>query len=485
MARNRGRLGALALIVLSGALTSCGQEEEPEQPVNVVLISIDTLRPDHLGVYGYDRDTSPRIDAIAKRAVVFDRAYSQSPKTGPSHMTMLTGLFPGAHGVRNLGEEPNVALSESIPTLAERLKEGGYKTAAFTAGGHVGADLGFDRGFDTFEAGGGVQKIFERAITEVNDRAKEEEPFFLFVHTYEVHDPYVPPEKYQRWNDPSYAGEIISTRRALKEAAGEEWQKQHEIFWDKVDPESAADIQRLKDLYDGSIALTDELVGALYDRLEKHGELENTLFVIVSDHGEEFSDHGGFLHESLYDELLHVPWIMQFPKGRGDAWNGKRIAAPVRMVDLMPTVLRTLDLALPEICEGADIRPLLSGKETPHPRPLFAEWPRAFMTSLQTDDWKLIQKESAETLDEELFNMATDPGETKSVLESESEIAQKVREAIQKVQGVNGNIHSSFQSGKGVEMSPDVMKELQRLGYIGQKGPKKKEKKEESSKKPK
>ncbi len=466
---SRARRFAFAILTASaGFATSCGQEEEPAEPINVVLISIDTLRPDHLGTYGYERITSPRIDAIAKTGVVFENAFSQSPKTGPSHMTMMTGLFPETHGVRNLGDEPNLRLSDSIPVLAELLKKANYQTAAFTGGAHVGKELGFDRGFDVFEVGGGVQGIFQKAIDQAEQMSKRPDPFFLFVHTFEVHDPYVPPVKYQEWNDPSYQGDIFSSRRELKTAAGDQWQKQHELFWSKVDPERPGDIQRLQDLYDGSIKLTDELVGLLSDRLAAFGELDNTLFIIVSDHGEEFYEHEGFLHEALFNEVLRVVFVAKLPKDRSTQ-SAQRIAQPVRLVDLTPTVLRFLDLPTPELQQGVDLLPLLRGESTDELRPIYAQWPRSFMYSLETGGWKLIQKEHEEGVDEMLFEMSNDPGEKSSLLEAKPEPATRLRERLTEIREVSKKLNSLFGTGAEAPMSEELRKQLESLGYIGKK----------------
>lgn len=217
-------------------------DEPDERPWNVVLISVDTLRPDHLGAYGYERKTSPVIDELAKRGALFEQAYSQAPKTAPSHMSILTGLYPDAHGVKNFDEGENLRLSDRIPTLATLLEEEGYRTAAFTSGGHVRPDLGFDQGFEEYGTTGGVKGIFRGAEKKAKEFAGD--PFFLFIHTYEVHDPYVPPEGFRgRWTDASYDGGVIASRDELLEASGAVWADQHRTFWDRVDAESESTLR--------------------------------------------------------------------------------------------------------------------------------------------------------------------------------------------------------------------------------------------------
>ena len=185
-------LAALALLPLAPA---CGKNVRGEDQYNVILISLDTLRADHLQTYGYERETSPNIEAFGERSVVFEEAWSAAPKTAPSHMSIFTGLDPEHHGVMNLDVDGKEALSIEIPTLAMILRDEGYRTAAYHGGGHVGKELGFNRGFEEFKGSRHADVIFERGIEAARDF--KDEPFFLFLHTYEIHDPYTPPDEYR------------------------------------------------------------------------------------------------------------------------------------------------------------------------------------------------------------------------------------------------------------------------------------------------
>ena len=252
---------------------------------NVILISIDTLRADHLSAYGYPRNTSPAVDALARESVLFESAFSQSPKTAESHMTLLTGLYPSAHGVRNL-RASNARLSDDIPTLATLLSRAGYRTVGFHGAGNVDAELGFDQGFDTYVAPGAVDAVFgsgaEWLETHLSSPDREQ-PFFLFLHTKVLHDPYRPAPRYAAlFTDPDYAGEV-GTDAGLHAAqkSGGYW-RMHALYWDRVDPKTPADVQQLRDLYDALIRnMVDELAQVLA-RARGIGALRNTLLVFLS-----------------------------------------------------------------------------------------------------------------------------------------------------------------------------------------------------------
>jgi arylsulfatase A-like enzyme len=464
---------AIALLAASSLAAACSEPEEDHRGrYNVVIVSIDTLRADHLASYGYARDTAPNIRArIAEEGVVFERAYSQSPKTGPAHMTMLTGLLPDAHGVKNMADDAeNRKLSPGIQTLATMLRNEGYRTGAFTAKGHVVEELGFDQGFDVFRGGGGVHGIFQNGMSFVEEVAGQR--FFLFVHTYEVHDPYTPPRAYRElWADPDYAGAIISDSKELTEAAGKEWPRRHEVFWSKVDRESPADVQHLRDLYDGSIRLVDTWVGALLDTLEEHGELDRTLFVVLSDHGEEFLEHGEFLHETNYQELLHVPLIVRPPVGRDAGLRGERVASVVRLVDVVPTVLDVLD-----VDPGHDpmrigtpalrlVGPAARGGGEPS---VVSTWPRDGQFSYRKGDWKLIWLEAGEEREEtfELYDLAADPAEQADLAAAEPDRVAELHAELGKILAGCRAYLASVEAGEEIELDAETRADLQAIGYI-------------------
>lgn len=311
-------------------------------PLNVLLISLDTLRADRLGCYGYDRPTSPTIDwKLAVQGTLFQRAYSQYPQTFGSHMTLLTGLYPCAHGLPG-PKGAKRALSGDVDSLAELLRAAGYRTGAVTEGGYVNASVGFARGFGSFTEfmrlsregfpAGMVAETFgngARWIAREQDR-----PWFLFLHTYQVHEPYQPP--------PGYAERVVQQSGPFKPS----------------------------DLYDGEIRYTDEKLADLLAFLDTSGLAEKTLLIVTSDHGEQFGERGQRGHgNSLYNVLLHVPLIMRAP---GILPAGRRIGEVVGLIDVLPTVLDVLGLPAHAAAQGRSLAPLWNGHPLPA-RTLFAE----------------------------------------------------------------------------------------------------------------
>jgi arylsulfatase A-like enzyme len=440
----------------------------PANPVNVVIVSIDTLRPDHLGCYGYDRATSRSIDLLASESVLFENAYSQSPKTAASHMSVMTGLYPEAHGVRNWNDEGNERLSDHVPTLATRLRQAGYRTRAVTGFGNVRPELGFDQGFESYAAADGAQQAFASAGRIVRELTAEtearERPFFLFVHTYEVHDPYAPPLRFaRRFSDPEYAGEIPSSRRELQRAAGLEWSRQHEIYWNRVDRESPADVQRLRDLYDGAIRLMDDEIGEFVAELRRLEILDRTLFVFLSDHGEEFAEHGGFLHSTGYEEVLRVPLLIRFP-GTDDTDLRGREQAVVRLIDVLPTVLDWIGLPTPAHVQGRSLLSVLRPPGEATPRPVLSQWRLVALNALRVGDLKYIRKGN----DEALYDLAVDPGERHSLLEREPERAAAFLAQLYELVQESKQLHAALGRGTPVELDEAGREQLEALGYLAE-----------------
>ena len=462
---------ALGLALLGWGSAGCGPRSD-ELPPNLLLISIDTLRADHLGAYGRERNPSPNIDALARDGLLFERAYSQSPKTAPSHMSILTGVVPDVHGVENWENElPNRRLSDEIPTLATLLSEVGYHTAAFTGGGHVVAKLGFDQGFQEFREDTDIRTAFGRAAATMEGLSKQ--PFFVFVHTYEVHDPYAPPKKYQEmYVDPRYAGEIISLPSELM-ARSRDWQARVQTFWRSVDRKSAADLHRLRDLYDAGIRYADRFVGELLKRLEETGAADRTIVILLSDHGEEFMEHGHFRHRNIYQELLHVPLIVRIPGQEGEAFRGRRIDGLVRLIDILPTILGLMDLPVPEHVQGED---LLQSIPVDAPvemeRAVYSLWPRKQVSSLRKGRFKLIQR-SGQPLPQrwELYDLDADPGETRNLrndgADEHDRVFRELRSGLEALQDAARSYRDTLETGARVELDEHTREALRQLGYLG------------------
>jgi arylsulfatase A-like enzyme len=306
-----------------------------------VLISLDTVRPDHLGCYGYHRGTSPNIDRMANEGIRFARCYSQAPWTLPSHLSLFTSMLPSHNGVEGI----NQVLPEQVPTLAEMLQQNGYRTAALVNNGQMRAHWGFDRGFDVWREfmvdtpAGACPNLTSEAIHWLETARAE--PFFLFLHYYDAHDPYDPPEEFRRRFGSSLTG--AEARRLVWRARGP-----------KVNllPEQLTEVIGS---YDGEIGWLDQELGRLFAKLP-----DNTLLVLFSDHGEAFEEHGWTLHgATLFEEEVRTLLVMRRPQ-RLPA--GQVIDRGVMLLDVVPTVLGQCGIAVPSQCQGIDLQPLIDGQ---------------------------------------------------------------------------------------------------------------------------
>jgi arylsulfatase A-like enzyme len=435
-----------------------GSDELP----NLILISIDTLRADHLSAYGYERATSPSIDALAEESVVFEKAFSQSPKTASSHMTIMTGLYPEAHGLVNWDEAHN-RLGAGVPTLAGLLRDAGYRTEAYTWGGNVRAELGFDRGFDVYEHA--REAVFDRAGEALEEfAAASGPPFFLFLHTYEVHDPYAPPAEYAgRFLDPEYSGRIPSSEEELGAAigGGGSWWQRHLVYWGHVDRNSDEDVTRLRDLYDAAIAFVDQQIGDFLGLLGPLGLESNTVVVLLSDHGEEFFEHRGFLHDNLFQEVLHVPLMIRFPGGSGPL-APRRVEEVVRLVDLAPTILEHLQLPIPAHVQGASLLPVLKGEDTSS-RAVFSQWGALGMKSMRVGNWKVVYYPQSRFL----FDLSQDPFEQRNLAKRHPGQERGLHDSLEQILAESRTLRESLGPAPSPpELSDEVRKELKALGYL-------------------
>lgn len=439
---------------LDGWLTSNGP--------NVLLISVDTLRADRLGAYGYGRPTSPEIDGrLAAQGVTFERCYSQSPKTTPSHMTMLTSLYPCVHGVSMWrGNEPGPVLNGAVHTLAEVLKNAGYVTAAFTGRGNMHRSRGFEQGFDVYKHG----YQLDRAVDWMTRHRRRK--FFLFFHTYAVHDPYLPPERLiDLFDEDDYRGPVRVAVERLREDVGG-WRPAHRIFWDSVDSSDPLDVRFVKSLYDAAIRHMDEAtIGPLLDHLDLLGLANDTLVVFTSDHGEAFGEHGVFLHGDLYGETLRVPLVLRFP-GRLSA--GQRVPQRVRVIDVMPTILDLVEVPAPPVQQGLSLAPLLHGEVTEQEaRDVASEHSdpargRVF-ESLRHGDFTYIVEASTE----QLFDRSQDPWERENLAAGRPGELQTLRTKLARWRRGCRQLASEL-GPRGGLVAPDneTLQRLRALGYV-------------------
>ncbi len=429
---------------------------------NVVLVSIDTLRADRLGAYGYGRPISPALDArLAAEGVVFEDAWSQSPKTTPSHMTMLTSLYPSVHGVAlwtGTGAAPT--LNPRVVTLAEVLKNAGYATAAFTAGAHMHRDRGFGQGFDVYKHGDQLN----RALAFLDARGRQ--PFFLFFHTYEVHDPYTPPpEVAARWAAepvPAIADAVAKIRAGVSG-----WPQAHKIFWQPVDPTDARDVRYVSDLYDAGINKMDAgTLPALLSKLDALGLANDTLVVFTSDHGEAFQEHGTFLHEDLHVETLHVPLVLRFPQ-RLPA--GRRVQAPARLLDVTPTILDLVGLPIPAQAEGVSLeRAARDRPDATVPEVVFSEYSDAaagrVFESIRREPWVMIRDGAAV----QLFDTTKDAGERRDRASSDPERVTSLGAELDRWHDTTRRLAQRYgpRAGDIAAPSKETVDQLRALGYV-------------------
>ena len=424
----------IAAYCVTGVLAcSGGAPEAPREGLrpsassrpSILLITLDTTRADHLEPYGDADADTPALAHLAEQGVVFDNAVATAPVTAPAHASLLTGLYPPRHGLRN-----NLThhLPNDVQTLAERLASSGYRTAAFVSAVVLERRYGLDQGFEVYDddirstaASREMRMVMERRAEDTTDRAlawldtlQAGEPYFLWVHYYDPHLPYVPPPP---WS---------------------------ESFADRP--------------YDGEIAYMDSQIARLLNNpLVASGD---AVVAAIGDHGEGLGEHGEEAHGLLvYDSTIHVPWILRLPGGP----SGVRIESPISQVDLVPTIIDYLALEPdPENTQGRSLLPLLAGSDTGDERLLFSEsevpffsygWSR--LRSVRQGEWKLIDAPAPE-----LYDLSRDPGEESNLAADRPEDVRRLTAAVD-AWWVEGG-----ESGDSVAVDSQTEDQLRALGYL-------------------
>ncbi|HEY7697001.1 MAG TPA: sulfatase, partial [Vicinamibacteria bacterium] len=296
---------------------------------NVILISLDCVRADHLGAYGYERETSPRLDELAKEAVVFENATSISSYTHPTHLAMLTGLPPSINGVSRWRKPDS-----SVAYLPEILSRAGYRTNGIVSGPLLSQSFGFERGFDVYHAFHDETRAPElaKAALEMLHRGRGQ-PQFLFLHFFDAHWPYWP-------------GDELTTRFGplSTDTSGLLYKVRNQI-----PPANKEEVRHMMDLYDAEIVYVDREVGRFLDELKNAGMYENSLIIVTADHGEAFLEHGFWEHgQTLYQEMVHVPLLVKWPGEPAP----RRVASLVSQADLFPTILEAAGIPPAETAYG-------------------------------------------------------------------------------------------------------------------------------------
>jgi choline-sulfatase len=446
----------LALALSASHATAEGAAGDVEGPTrHLILISIDTLRPDHLGAHGYARPTSPNIDRLAAQGVVFLDATSTSPWTLPAHATMLTGLYPSRHGLKDHVNH----LSDSVPSLATRLRREGYRTMALINSHNLSRQYGLDQGFERlhyfseFDDPDATQRAIVNRGEEITDKAiqwlkkRDRRPFFLFVHYYDVHTDYGPRQEYRDLLVRPYSGPMTGATSQLGQLRREE---------KRIQPE---DVRHLIDLYDGEIRQLDDTLAKLFGFLDKEALTDETLLVITSDHGEEFMEHGSYMHgRTHYQEVIAIPWIMRGP----GLPSGLRIDWPVSLVDMVPTVLGLLGKP-GEGFDGANLAPYLNDAgQRPDDRLLFSE---ADHKNVELDMYRMVRQGrfkliyNRKTQELGLFDLEEDPGEQTSVDQQRSGLVLMLKKQLD-------GFSADQRDGERIPPpSPETLRLLKELGY--------------------
>jgi len=444
-------LSAAVLVIRQIFVRGSGVEGQCKD-CNILLVVIDPLRADALSIYGNPRNTTPSLDALAKKGYVFTNAFSVAPWTLPAAMSLMTGTYPSTHGILNkelIPDDPKkefipARLSETAPgitTLAENLKSSGYVTGGFAGGAALSASYGFDKGFDEYASGDafdGLPAVLPKAMEFL--RKHRNEKMFLFIHGFDVHGQYIPPGGLdRRYVSASYTGKLTGSTEEQK-SLREEGVKNGKIFL------TGDDVSFLRSIYDEKAARLDTSVRQIISEVESLHLSEKTIVIFTSNHGDEFYEHGRIDHGmTLFDEVLHIPLIIVVPGISG----GKKITTQVRSIDIIPTIFsligKTPDPQFGMQLRGTTLVPALTGKDLR--LNVFAETSYRYATfqkAVRTyDQWKLIMDEESQM--KQLYDINKDPKETEDLFSGGS---MKVSELIDALYTHNSILKPTKNSGK-------------------------------------
>ncbi len=440
------------------------QSNKNHKKFNVILIVIDALRADHLGCYGYKRDTSPNIDKFAKEGVLFTKAFSQGAATRISIPSIFTSLYPGVHKVLKV----NGSLASPFVTLPELLKKKGYISAAFV-GSQLTTISNFQQRFQFYEEVNiyTTPQITKKAIDWLKEKSP---PFFLYIHYFDCHVPYLPPSPYRNL---FYQKDINEEMDAYMQYFGVD-RDSALPYAQKLKAKGIDRLDFIISQYDGQIRYVDDHIKMLLEELENLKLSENTLIILTSDHGEEFKDHGYFFHERvLYDELIHIPLIIRLPKILPQS---KIIPNLVRHIDIMPTILDILKISSNNVMQGKSLLPLVREETTILSDAAFSEGyyniGHLKLKGIRTDKWKFIEVHNVvtNTYTYELYDLENDPRELNNLVEEKpkevSLFKEKLRDYTFSCQKIRGSILGEDFIDKPVMLDEETKERLRSLGYI-------------------
>ena len=441
---------------------------------NIVLISIDDLRADHLGCYGYSRHTSPNIDSFAKRNTLFKNCYVHEPWTLTSHISMLTSLYPITHGV-----DRSHPLDQAIVTLTETLESEGYMALGFvSAGAWTRAAFGLGQGFKIYCDGKPGESAEDKnvSIRKYLENYKEKK-LFLFIHYFDVHSdsnklPYDAPYPFNNLFSNGYSGNFQGGEKGIFASKYLKHVNKNQI---KLRED---DLNYIISLYDNGIAYMDKCIGDLFEILKDTDIFDNSLIVITSDHGEEFQEHGYMLHANpyYYEEIMHVPLIVKLPKARNFKNNKgrKAINGLVESIDIMPTIIDLLGMKRPKM-QGKSLTGLINGDE--RGKEYIFGFGSGGNLFVRTERWKMLNDSSLKEGRFKLFDLHSDPMERvnligkglkiedrlKKRLKEEIEKSQQLRKELLNREAISGDKDRRY---KDVSLTQEEKEKLRALGYL-------------------
>lgn len=466
-------LGCSAEVDLEASRLPAGIPPLPHRP-HVVLVLVDTLRADRLEVYGYQRPTSPNLAALAEESFVFEEARGAAPWTLPSVVGMMTSTLPLEHRVLARGQ----TLSPSVATLPVRLQEMGFTTAGFITNPYAAEASGLTRGYDHLVTDENEGHAVDLKAIEAWLDANPEDSHFLYVHSTEPHRPYkASAEILARFGEVDEADykKVQRAMRRMRSNSRKDFEEGKPLGTTPTDKDQQKAIENLAalredidNLYDAGVAWGDANTGALIELLKERGMWESTLFVFVSDHGEELYDHGGWLHHrTLFEELMHVPMIAHFPGQE----TGRRVASSASLIDVFPTIMDYLGLPADGL-KGVSLLGAV-GEEPAGPRVVANRFNQMIHYGPDVDrfghvnlavidgDWKGIWNVDLDSF--ELYNLASDPTETQDLSAQSPDIAGRLLGFGKTwLEGIGEPLVSG---GEGQEVDQDVLERLRALGY--------------------
>lgn len=458
---------------------------------NVLIYMIDTLRADHTSLYGYARDTTPFLKKLGAQSLVFEDCQVQATWTKPSTASLLTSLYSYTHGI----VQDHDTIPKGATTLAEQLRAAGYVTAGVVGNPFAGSITGLQRGFDYMSEWRVVQRHRTKEDRSTDSEAvnkilfpwlerHRDEPFFVYAHTMDPHAPYRPPLGFEdKFANPAETPEFDRTCKRLEGAVrygGGIVVNRSRCTHNGINADRF--IQRARDRYDGEILHNDWSLEQLVGKLKQLGILDNTLIVVVSDHGEEFWEHGWTAHgHSLYEELTHGVLLMWNPKLIP---TPRRITAPVQLIDVMPTVLDLASLKIPDIVQGQSLAPFANGRPFQRRGPVLTSrfaHPQAKFTAaipenridtvaLLDANWKLIYREQAKQVGMnkvELYDRRTDRTEAENVATQHPQEVGRMMTEIGKWLDAQKQIRSLLGRGAKASIDQQTVEKLRSLGYLG------------------